>query len=85
MEAATHQPLNAPAPVDTGPPKLTIEKFADAGIACLKFVGTIDESFEGKRLGDTAAGDVLDELINGVDHHLGRGGRCGDESAVDLP
>ncbi|MBX3159236.1 MAG: hypothetical protein KF773_24925 [Deltaproteobacteria bacterium] len=66
MEAATHQPTNAPAPLDASPPKLTIEKFADAGIACLKFAGTIDESFEGKRLGDTAAGDVLVLDLGGV-------------------
>jgi anti-anti-sigma regulatory factor len=39
--------------------KLSIEKFADGGIACLKFSGTIDESFEGKKLGAQAAGDVL--------------------------
>lgn len=42
-----------------GAQKLTIEKFADGAIACLKFIGTIDESFEGKKLGATAAGDVL--------------------------
>jgi hypothetical protein len=42
-----------------GAQKLTIEKFADGGIACLKFIGTIDESFEGKKLGASAAGDVL--------------------------
>lgn len=40
-------------------PKLTIEKFADGGIACLKFIGTIDESFEGKKLGASTAGDTL--------------------------
>ncbi|MBS1123192.1 MAG: hypothetical protein H6Q90_5420 [Deltaproteobacteria bacterium] len=47
-------------------PKLTIEKFADAGIACLRFSGTIDESFEGKKLGLTAAGDVLVIDLGGV-------------------
>ncbi len=47
------------APAIPAPPKLTIEKFADAGIACLKFVGTIDESFEGKKLGSSTAGHVL--------------------------
>ena len=46
-------------PVAPGAPKLAIEKFADGGIACLKFVGTIDESFEGKKLGATASGEVL--------------------------
>jgi anti-anti-sigma regulatory factor len=39
--------------------KLTIEKFADGAIACLKFIGTIDESFEGKKLGASTAGEVL--------------------------
>ena len=39
--------------------KLSIEKFADGGIACLKFSGTIDEAFEGKKLGAQVAGDVL--------------------------
>jgi anti-anti-sigma regulatory factor len=58
MEAAQHQAeptlVDAPAP-----PKLVIEKFADAAIACLRFIGTIDEAFEGKKLGATVAGDVL--------------------------
>jgi hypothetical protein len=39
--------------------KLSIEKFADGGLSCLKFAGTIDESFEGKKLGASTAGDVL--------------------------
>jgi anti-anti-sigma regulatory factor len=59
MEAAQrpHEPFqHAEAPA---PPKLVIEKFADGGVACLRFIGTIDESFEGKKLGATAAGDVL--------------------------
>ena len=55
MEAVQAQPAS---PVPTAP-KLVIEKFADAGIACLKFIGTIDETFEGKKLGQTATGDVL--------------------------
>lgn len=46
----------APEPVAQ---KLVIEKFADGEIACLKFIGTIDEAFEGKKLGATATGDVL--------------------------
>ncbi len=47
-------------------PKLTIEKFADGGVACLKFVGTIDESFEGKKLGATAQSDTLVIDLGGV-------------------
>jgi anti-anti-sigma regulatory factor/DNA-directed RNA polymerase subunit RPC12/RpoP len=47
-------------------PKLVIEKFADGGVACLKFVGTIDEAFEGKKLGLTAAADTLVLDLGGV-------------------
>ncbi|HEX7836455.1 MAG TPA: hypothetical protein VF469_03280, partial [Kofleriaceae bacterium] len=47
-------------------PKLVIEKFADGGVACIKFVGTIDEGFEGKKLGMTAAADTLVLDLGGV-------------------
>lgn len=47
-------------------PKLVIEKFADGAVACLKFVGTIDEAFEGKKLGMTAAADTLVLDLGGV-------------------
>lgn len=47
-------------------PKLVIEKFADGEVACLKFVGTIDEAFEGKKLGMTAAADTLVLDLGGV-------------------
>ena len=47
-------------------PKLTIEKFADGQVACLKFVGTIDEAFEGKKLGMTAGADTLVLDLGGV-------------------
>jgi anti-anti-sigma regulatory factor len=46
--------------------KLVIEKFADGGVACIKFVGTIDEGFEGKKLGMTAAADTLVLDLGGV-------------------
>ena len=46
--------------------KLTVEKFADGGIACLKFSGTIDESFDGKKLGGTAKCDTLVLDLGGV-------------------
>jgi hypothetical protein len=29
--------------------KLTIDTFADGEIVCLKFIGAIDESFDGKK------------------------------------
>jgi anti-anti-sigma regulatory factor/DNA-directed RNA polymerase subunit RPC12/RpoP len=66
------RPANRPSrppqsTVASGPaPKLTIEKFADGGVACIKFVGTIDESFEGKKLGQTAAADTLVLDLGGV-------------------
>ena len=50
MELAPHlQPNAGVAP----PPKLTIDKFADGTLVCLKLAGTIDESFEGKRLAES--------------------------------
>ena len=68
MEAVSHTPSRPPVPSPTGEggPKLTIEKFADGAIACLKFAGTIDEGFEGKKLGATVAGDTLVIDLGGV-------------------
>jgi anti-anti-sigma regulatory factor len=58
MEAAAQ-----PSPSQTGlagpPPKLSIDKFADGGIVCLKLAGTIDESFEGKKLAATLRAETL--------------------------
>ena len=51
---------------DGAVPKLVIEKFADGDVACLKFSGTIDEGFEGKKLGMTAAADTLVLDLGGV-------------------
>ena len=48
------------------PPKLTIEKFADGGIACLKFNGTIDESFEGKKIARSMQAETLVLDLGGV-------------------
>ncbi|HET6612863.1 MAG TPA: hypothetical protein VFG83_12775 [Kofleriaceae bacterium] len=39
--------------------KLTIEKLSDGGIQCLRFAGTIDEAFEGKKLASTVRADTL--------------------------
>jgi len=47
-------------------PKLQIEKFADGAIACLKFNGTIDESFEGKKIARTIQADTLVLDLGGV-------------------
>ena len=75
MEAARKpQPNAAPngsgpvAPPPGEPPatKLTIEKFADAGIACLKFSGTIDESFEGKKIARSIQAETLVLDLGGV-------------------
>ncbi len=65
MEAVPHRASQTVIPADA-PAKLMVEKFADGAIACLKFTGTIDESFEGKKLGGTAAGDTLVLDLGGV-------------------
>ena len=63
-------PLPAAPAADTGtapaPPKLTIEKFADGGVACLKFSGTIDESFEGKKIARSIQAETLVLDLGGV-------------------
>lgn len=46
--------------------KLTLEKFADGGIACLRFLGTIDESFEGKKIAATIKCETLLLDLGGV-------------------
>lgn len=58
----------SPSPPADAPqaPKLTIEKFADGGIACLKFSGTIDEAFEGKKVARSIQADTLVLDLGGV-------------------
>jgi hypothetical protein len=51
--------LQPPAPAEQAAPKLSIEKFADTGITCLKFTGTVDEAFDGKKTARTVEGDTL--------------------------
>lgn len=65
MQAVPHRPSKPVIPAE-GAPKLAIEKFADGAIACLKFSGTIDEGFEGKKLGATAGCDTLVLDLGGV-------------------
>jgi anti-anti-sigma regulatory factor len=67
MEAVrpSHVSLQAP-PSEPTAPKLAIEKFADGGITCLKFTGTIDEGFEGKKLGRAVDGTTLILDLGGV-------------------
>ena len=55
MEAATQPQQSGSAPA----PKIAIDKFSDGGIVCLKFGGTIDESFEGKKLAATVKAKTL--------------------------
>jgi anti-anti-sigma regulatory factor len=46
--------------------KLTIEKFADGSITCLRFSGTVDEAFDGKKLASTVDTDTLVLDLGGV-------------------
>ena len=50
MDAAAQTSTPSQTGIAGPPPKLSIDKFADGGIVCLKLAGTIDESFEGKKL-----------------------------------
>ncbi len=73
MEVQPTQPSSKP-PVDAKAAaaeaaaalKLSVERFADGGIVCLKFGGTIDESFEGKKLGGSIQCDTLVLDLGGV-------------------
>src|SRR4051812_28493401 len=40
-------------------PKLRIDKISDGGITCLKLAGTIDEQFDGKKIGAGIKGGTL--------------------------
>ena len=62
----SNRPSQPVVPAGAAQPKLVIEKFADGGVACIKFDGTIDESFDGKKLGATAASDTLVLDLGGV-------------------
>jgi anti-anti-sigma regulatory factor len=69
MEAVPPQRQSSPsiqAPAEAAPAKLQIEKFADNNITCLKFAGTIDEAFEGKKVARSAEGDWLVLDLGGV-------------------
>src|SRR5262245_21103483 len=59
MEVATRPNLTAPPDPTPEPAKLTIDRFVDGPIACLRFSGTIDESFEGKKLAQSVKAQVL--------------------------
>jgi anti-anti-sigma regulatory factor len=64
---ANGQSSSAPPAADAAPAaKLTIEKFTDGAISCLKFSGTIDEAFEGKKIARTIQGETLVLDLGGV-------------------
>jgi anti-anti-sigma regulatory factor len=54
MEAATQTAVQGGAE-----PKLKIDKFAEGAVTCLKFTGTIDEQFDGKKLASTLKGGTV--------------------------
>lgn len=66
VSARPSQPRLRPSQQAVGEPKLTIEKFADGPITLLKFVGTIDEGFDGKKTGRGIAGETLILDLGGV-------------------
>jgi anti-anti-sigma regulatory factor len=69
METSSQPPASSfhQPPADEGaPPKLSIERFADGAISCLRLAGTIDESFEGKKLAASVSGDTLVVDLGGV-------------------
>ena len=68
MEVATRksQPIIAAGQPPAVERKLTIEKFADGPITCLKFVGTIDETFDGKKIAKTVECETLVLDLGGV-------------------
>jgi hypothetical protein len=57
--SAAHLPTSEPS-------KLVVERVADGRITCLRFTGTVDESFEGTRLGASVSGDLLVLDLGGI-------------------
>jgi anti-anti-sigma regulatory factor len=57
--------MDAAAAAQAGP-SLTIDKFIEGRITCLRFHGTIDESFDGRRLASTIKTGVLLLDLGGV-------------------
>lgn len=55
-----------PTPAAQPAPKLAIDKFSDGGIACLRFSGTVDEAFEGRKLAATVKAKTLVLDLGGV-------------------
>ena len=53
-------------PIISAEPKLSIEKFADGPITCLKFSGTIDEGFEGNKIARAIRCETLVLDLGGV-------------------
>ena len=59
MDVAPQSTPSSPRIDVSAPMKLSIDKFADGVIVCLRFSGTIDESFEGKKLAATVKAQTL--------------------------
>lgn len=57
MDAATQQAADGQPQAEAQ--KLSIDKFADGQIVCLKFSGTVDEDFDGKKLSSTVKAETL--------------------------
>ena len=64
VQRASRSKLSPPA--GGSEPKLAIEKFADGPITCLRFSGTIDEAFDGKKLANTVECESLILDLGGV-------------------
>jgi anti-anti-sigma regulatory factor/ABC-type transporter Mla MlaB component len=64
VQRASRSKLSPPA--GQAEPKLAIEKFADGPITCLRFSGTIDEAFDGKKLANTVECEALILDLGGV-------------------
>ncbi|HEY3804202.1 MAG TPA: hypothetical protein VGL61_16410 [Kofleriaceae bacterium] len=64
VQRASRSRLSAPG--GSLEPKLSIEKFADGPITCLKFAGTIDEAFDGKKLAAAVDSEALVLDLGGV-------------------
>jgi anti-anti-sigma regulatory factor len=63
MEAAPQQVGQQPQADEA---KLKIDKFADGQIVCLKFAGTVDEDFDGKKLAATVKAQTLVLDLEGI-------------------
>lgn len=66
VAASVDASVNASVDASHDTTKLKLEKFADGGIVCLSFAGTIDEGFEGKKLAAAIKCETLLIDLGGV-------------------